>query len=135
MIFITIAATYTPVVVVAIPRSGQLVLLGVVWVGALAGATGQLLWSNSPRWLNVGLYILIGWSILPAIHYVWASIGVAGFVLLATGGLLHTIGAVVYALNRPDPSPTWFGFHEVFHLFVIAAVAAHYVLIAILLTP
>jgi len=133
MIFITIAATYTPIVVVAIPRAGQLTLLAVVWVGALAGATGQLVSSKSPRWLNVGLYVLIGWSILPAINYVWASLGVAGFVLLATGGLLHTVGALIYATNRPNPSPKWFGFHEVFHLFVVAAVASHYVLIAILL--
>ena len=135
MIFLTIAASYTPVVLASLPRQGQIVLLTTVWVGALGGAISQLWWPRSPRWLNVALYVLIGWAILPAMNHIWTSLGAAAFSLIVIGGLLHTIGALVYATNRPDPSPRWFGFHEVFHLFVIAAIASHYIVIAMLISP
>lgn len=129
-IFIVIAATYTPIALATLERGARVAVLTVVWIGAAIGATTQLAWPRLPRWLTVSLYVAVGWAIVPVVHDVWGDVGVAGFVLLLAGGILHTLGAVVYALERPDPNPAWFGFHEVFHALVVGAIAAHYVVIA-----
>jgi len=94
------------------------------------GALLQLFWPGAPRKLVVGLYLVVGWVALLVIVDIWRELGVAGFVLLMVGGLLHSVGAFVYATRRPDPWPTVFGFHEVFHLLVVGGIAAHYVVIA-----
>lgn len=130
MIFVVIAATYTPIAVVALPEAQGRMILSVVWAGAIGGALLQLFWPGAPRKLVVGLYLVVGWVALLVIVDIWRELGVAGFVLLMVGGLLHSIGAFVYATRRPDPWPRVFGFHEVFHLFVIGGIAAHYVVIA-----
>ncbi len=134
MIFVAIAATYTGVAAGLPPGSSRLILT-LVWTGAAAGVATQLLWPNAPRWIIVGLYIVVGWAALVVIDDIWQALGVGGFALLLTGGCLHTIGATVYARRRPDPWPTWFGFHEIFHLFVVAAVASHYVVVAFFALP
>ena len=135
MIFVAIAASYTPIALSSLPgRTGTVVLL-VVWIGAACGSLIQLVLPHPPRTAMVALYVLVGWAIAPVVHVIWQTIGVAGFVLLVVGGLLHTVGAVVYAREWPNPMPAWFGFHEVFHLLVVAAIAAHYVVIAFLVTP
>ena len=110
-------------------------ILTVAWVGAAIGVGTQLLWPSAPRALTVALYIAVGWAAMLVIDDIWRAIGLAGFVLLLGGGLLHTAGAVVYATRRPDPWPRWFGFHEIFHLFVVAAIATHYVLVATIALP
>lgn len=130
MIFIVIAATYTPIAWVALPPTEGRIILAVVWTGAIAGALTYLLWPEAPRWLQVGLYLIVGWVALTVITDIWRAVGVAGFVLLLAGGVLHSIGAVIYARKRPDPWPTIFGFHELFHLFVIGGIACHYVVVA-----
>ena len=135
MIFVFIAATYTPIAVSSLPRTAATVVLTVVWVGAAMGVATQLTRRSLPRWLTVLLYVIVGWAITPVVHLMWGALGAAGFVLLITGGVLHTVGAVVYAAERPNPFPTWFGFHEIFHLLVIGAVAAHYVVIAFVISP
>jgi hemolysin III len=135
MIFVAIAASYTPIALSSLPGRTGTILLVVVWTGAAGGALVQLALPHPPRTAMVALYVLVGWAIAPVVHLVWQAIGVAGFVLLVVGGLLHTIGAVVYARERPNPLPAWFGFHELFHLLVVAAIAAHYVVIAFLVTP
>lgn len=135
MIFIAIAATYTPIAVVALPDGPGSLILRIVWIGAIAGVITQLFWPDAPRPILVTLYITVGWAALLVIDDLWHSLGVAGFVLLMVGGLLHTIGAVVYATRRPNPWPRWFGFHEVFHVFVVAAIAAHYVVVATIALP
>jgi len=135
MIFIAIAATYTPIAVFVLPdTSGRWILLA-VWAGAAFGIGTQLVWPHAPKSVTVVPYLLCGWAVAPVIHQVWISIGVAGFVLLLIGGLLFSVGAGVYALRRPDPSPTWFGYHEVFHVLVTVAVAVHYVTIAFYALP
>jgi hemolysin III len=134
MIFIAIAATYTGVAASLPPGSGRLILT-LVWAGAAAGVATQLLWPDAPRLLIVGLYIAVGWAALVVIDDIWRALGAGGFALLLAGGGLHTIGATVYARRRPDPWPTWFGFHEIFHLFVVAAVASHYVVVAFFALP
>lgn len=130
MIFVVIAATYTPVAAVALPQTQGRVILAVVWIGALGGVLLNLFWPHAPRPVIVAPYLMIGWVALVVIDDIWRAVGVAGFIMLLCGGLLHSIGAVVYARKRPDPWPTVFGFHEVFHLFVIGGIACHYVLVA-----
>ncbi len=134
MIFVAIAATYTPIAI-AMPSGPGNLILAVVWIGAAAGVTTQLFWPTAPRPMVVTLYITVGWAALLVIDDVWNTMGVAGFVLLIVGGVLHTVGALVYATQRPNPSPAWFGFHEIFHLFVIAAIATHYVAVATIALP
>lgn len=135
MIFVAIAATYTPIAWVALPSGPGTLVLAIVWSGAALGVAMQLLWPTAPRILEVLLYLVVGWAAVLVIDDIWRALGVAGFVLLLVGGLLHTVGAGVYALRRPNPWPSWFGFHEIFHLFVIAASATHYVVIAVYALP
>jgi len=130
MIFIVIAATYTPIAAVALPQPEGRIILTVVWIGAIIGVVLNLAWPRAPRPVVVAPYLLVGWAAIAVIDDVWRVLGVAGFILLVAGGLLHSIGALVYARKRPDPWPTIFGFHELFHLFVIGGIACHYVVVA-----
>ncbi|MFF1303871.1 hemolysin III family protein [Streptomyces sp. NPDC058307] len=125
-IFLIIAGTYTPLAVLLLPTGQQRVLLAVVWAGALAGIAFRILWIGAPRWLYTPCYIALGWVAVFNLSDFARNGGTAVAVLVVAGGLLYTAGAVVYGLKRPDPSPAWFGFHEVFHALTIAAFGAHY---------
>ncbi|GAA4876773.1 PAQR family membrane homeostasis protein TrhA [Serinicoccus chungangensis] len=125
-IFLIIAGTYTPFAVVLLPRTQGQILLWVVWSGALAGVLFRVFWVGAPRWLYTGVYIALGWVAVFFLVPMWRSGGPLVVGLIALGGLCYTLGAVVYGLRRPDPSPRWFGFHEVFHAFTVAAFAAHW---------
>ncbi|MGI8920686.1 MAG: PAQR family membrane homeostasis protein TrhA [Solirubrobacteraceae bacterium] len=129
-IFVFIAATYTPVALLVLHGSLQWIVLVCAWVGAAAGVTFSLAWIDAPRWLVAGTYLALGWIAVVALPELLQRAGIAPFVLLAAGGLLYTIGAVVYGAQRPDPWPRVFGFHEIFHTLVIAAATAHFVAIA-----
>lgn len=126
-IYLIIAGTYTPFAVLALPRSEGRVLLLIVWIGALAGAAFQLLWTAAPRWLTTALYVVVGWVAVFFIPGLLEGAGVMVVALIALGGILYTVGAVVYAAKRPNPSPATFGFHEVFHSLTVAAFTAHYI--------
>ena len=127
MIFLFIAGSYTPFALLALPRrTGGTVLL-IVWLGALAGVLLKTSWIAAPRWLSVPLYIALGWVAVFVFPELLRHGGVAALVLLAVGGLIYTVGGVVYALKRPDPWPATFGFHEVFHLCTVVAAACHMV--------
>jgi hemolysin III len=130
-IFLIIAGTCTPLAVLLLAPGQQLVLLSVVWAGALIGTAFRVLWIGASRWLYTPCYIALGW--VPVFYMAdFARTGVATVVaLIVTGGLLYTAGGIVYALRRPNPSPRWFGFHEVFHTLTIAAFAAHYAAITL----
>ena len=128
-IFTFIAATYTPLALVLLTDPWP--LLGIVWGTAVAGITVTLTWPNRPRWLDVVLYLLLGWAGLGWLVAFWTTGGPAVVLLILLGGLCYSVGAVVYALKRPDPSPTWFGFHEIFHACTIAAALCHFAAIAI----
>ncbi|WUD70421.1 hemolysin III family protein [Streptomyces sp. NBC_00510] len=130
-IFLIIAGTYTPLAVLLLPAAQQLVLLAVVWAGALAGIAFRMLWIGAPRWLYTPCYLVLGWVAVFYLPDFARTGGSAVVVLVIAGGLLYTAGAVVYGLKRPDPSPAWFGFHEVFHAFTIAAFTAHYTAIVL----
>ena len=135
MIFVFIAATYTPVGFFALEPGAAKLVLSVVWSGALLGAIGRIMWLNAPRWVLIAPYPIVGWAALLVIGDVWRGMGIAGSTLLFVGGGLYTLGALIYATHRPDPWPRWFGYHEVFHLLVVAAVAVHYVAIAFFALP
>jgi hemolysin III len=130
-IFLIIAGTYTPLSVMLLPHHSAVVLLTLVWAGALIGIGMRVFWLGAPRWVYVPCYLALGWAavfFLPSfLHYG----GGAVLGLVIAGGLMYSIGAVIYALKKPNPSPRWFGFHEIFHLFTIAAFACHYVAISI----
>jgi hemolysin III len=125
-IFLLIAGSYTPFTLILLDGAAQFWLLALVWSGAVLGVGFRILWIDAPRWLYVPIYVALGWA---AIFYAddFSSGGTAVIVLIAVGGGLYTLGGLVYGLKRPDPFPTWFGFHEVFHTLTIAAFVCHYV--------
>jgi hemolysin III len=135
MIFFLIAGTYTPFALLAMHGALATAILVVVWVGAIAGAIVEMVWIGHPKWVSAAVYLAIGWVAAAAFPELWSSLGPSGALLLAGGGLLYTAGAVVYATQRPDPNPAIFGYHEVFHAFVIAAAVLHFSVIAFWALP
>jgi hemolysin III len=135
MIFFLIAGTYTPFALLVLHGTLALAILVVVWIGAIAGAIVEMVWINHPKWASVLIYMSLGWVAAVAFPELWSSMGVAGGLLVAAGGLLYTAGAVVYATQRPNPNPAIFGYHEIFHLFVIAAAIAHFSAVAFFALP
>lgn len=119
-IFLLIAGTYTPIALLALPPEKGIVLLAAVWAVGLLGIAFRVFWVSAPRWLYVALYIGLGWAALMFIVDLVAA-DVAMMVLVVVGGLLYTVGAVVYAAKWPNPAPRHFGFHEIFHVFTVLA--------------
>jgi hemolysin III len=130
MIFVLVAGTYTPFALLVIAPTLGWTLLVVVWAGALAGVLVSLVWIDAPRWLTAILYVALGWASIVMMPQLWERAGALAVVMLAAGGLLYTLGAVVYARRRPDPAPRVFGYHEIFHALVIAAAAVHFAAVA-----
>ena len=130
-IFLLIAGSYTPFALMFLEGSARVLLLSVAWTGAILGVVFRVFWTDAPRWLYVPIYMSLGWaSVFFAGDFLRAG-GVAVITLIAAGDLLYTLGGVVYGLKRPNPFPTWFGFHEVFHTLTIAAFITHYVGVSI----
>jgi hemolysin III len=137
-IFVLIAGSYTPFAVLFLTGRARATLLAMVWGAALAGVGFRVFWTDAPRWLYVPMYVALGWAAVFFIpdfvtgsHRFAGGIAIAVLVLVATGGVLYTLGGVVYGLQRPDPWPRWFGFHEVFHSFTIVAFVCHYVAVSL----
>jgi hemolysin III len=130
VIFLLIAGTYTPVLLLKTPRPFGAALLGVVWGLALTGVVVRMVWLDAPERLVGAVYLGLGWLGVIALPVLWPRVGFVGVCLIVAGGVLYTLGALVYHRRWPDPTPAVFGFHEVFHAFVCAAVACHYVAIA-----
>ena len=126
-IFIFIAGTYTPIALTVVGGTAGTVLLWIVWLAALAGGIFRVFWVGAPRWLIVPVYISMGWAAVFFIPEILSNGGTAIFLLIAVGGLCYSVGAVIYGLKRPDPSPKWFGFHEIFHSFTLGGYVSHYV--------
>lgn len=127
MIFIFIAGSYTPFAMLALPERSGLVLLAIVWGGALAGVLLKMFWPSAPRWVGVPLYLLLGWVAAWFIVPIMNGAGVAALVLLIVGGALYSVGGVLYALKWPNPWPTTFGHHEFFHACTAVAAICHYI--------
>lgn len=137
-IFVLIAGSYTPFAILFLHGGPRLTLLALVWGAALAGVFFRVFWTDAPRWLYVPMYVALGWAavffipqFVDGAHRYAVGTAITVLALVATGGVLYTLGGVVYGLQRPDPWPRWFGFHEVFHSFTIAAFACHYVAVSL----
>jgi hemolysin III len=130
VIFVFIAASYTPVgLLVLEPPTGTLVLAA-AWVAAAVGVTLSIAWIDAPRWVQALTYVATGWIVVAAMPQLLDRAGVAPFVLFAIGGAVYSLGALVYAAQKPNPWPRVFGFHELFHALVIAAAIVHFVAMA-----
>lgn len=130
-IFLIIAGTYTPLAVSLLDRRTGITLLLICWSGAALGVAFRLFWTGAPRWLYVPAYVALGWVAVLYMPQMLAGGGWAVVSLIVAGGVLYTLGALVYGMKRPDPSPRWFGFHEIFHAFTVAAFACHFVAVAL----
>jgi hemolysin III len=133
-IFLVIAGSYTPFAVCLLAPEQARTLLLIVWCGAVLGVLFRVAWVHAPRWLYTPLYVVLGWV---AIFYAGPMVRGGGWLIMAlvlTGGLLYTAGAVVYGIKRPNPSPRWFGFHEVFHALTVAAFVSHVVAASLAVT-
>jgi hemolysin III len=135
-VLLLIAGTYTPLMVLALRGWTRLSVLAVVWTGAAAGIVTKLIWRRTwrpaPRWVSTSLFIGLGWVALFVLPQLLRSAGVLVLVLVLAGGVMYSLGAVVYARKRPNPSPRWFGFHEVFHAATIAAYFTQYAAVSLL---
>ena len=132
-IFLLIAGSYTPIAVLALPPAKSTLLLTLVWVGAILGIAFRVFWIGAPRWLYVPLYVLLGFGALMYIVDFFQA-NAAMMTLILIGGILYTIGAVVYGIKKPNPVPGVFGFHEIFHSLTVAAFLCHWVAILIIAT-
>jgi hemolysin III len=130
MIFLLIAGTYTPFALLVLNGTLATAILIAVWAGALGGIVLNLVWIDAPKWLTAIVYVALGWVAVFAFPAMFDDLGVTPTMLVALGGVLYTAGAVVYASRRPDPVPTVFGYHEIFHALVIAAAAVQYAVVA-----
>ncbi|MDQ1688171.1 MAG: hemolysin [Frankiaceae bacterium] len=130
-IFLIIAGSYTPFAVLLLDGQTRDLVLWVVWGGAIAGVLFRVAWVGAPRWLYTPLYIALGWVAVFFLPAFARTGGVAVLVLIAIGGLFYSAGGVIYALKRPNPSPRYFGFHEIFHLLTVLAFICQYVAISI----
>jgi len=135
MIFVLIAGTFTPFALLILSAPLATTILAVVWGGTLAGIALKLVWIDAPAWLSAILYVALGWVGIVALPEFAARLGFTPTGLLVLGGVLYSAGAVVYALERPDPVPAVFGYHEIFHALVVVAASAHYAVVATVVLP
>jgi hemolysin III len=129
-IFILIAGTYTAFGLLVLEAPWRWVVLGIVWGGAACAVLVNFAWRSSPQWLTGGVAIGLGWVGVLVAPQLAGEVGAGGAALVVVGGLAYTVGAVIFATRRPNPYPATFGYHEIFHLLVVAAVACHYVAVA-----
>jgi hemolysin III len=131
-IYLLIAGTYTPYGLLVLSGAWQFSILGVVWIGAALAIVQRLFWLDAPRWVPVGAGIFLGWVGVIAVPQIVEASGLSGTMLVAAGGILYTVGAVVYAVQRPDFAPSVFGYHELFHVLTVLAAACQFAAIALL---
>jgi hemolysin III len=134
-IFVLIAGTYAAFGLLVLDGTWQVVLLAIAWTGAACAVLLNVVWMAVPKWLSATLGIALGWVAVVALPQLAPRIGAGGLALVVAGGLAYTLGAVIFATRRPNPFPATFGYHEVFHVLVIAAVACHYAAVAFYVVP
>jgi hemolysin III len=133
MIYVLIAGSYTPVTVLALHGPWEVVLLSVIWACAAVGITLKMVKPDGLSVLTAALYMVMGWLAMVALPQLIRGMSPAELILLVSGGLLYTAGAIVFASRRPDPRPAVFGYHEIWHAFMVAAAGCHYVMILLVL--
>ncbi|MFC7328980.1 PAQR family membrane homeostasis protein TrhA [Marinactinospora rubrisoli] len=129
-IYLIIAGTYTPFVLLVLDGTLRTAMISLIWGAAIAGVVFKVCWLNAPRWLSTALYIAVGWVAVLFIPQLVGGTHPATWILVLVGGVLYSVGGLVYALRRPDPAPRWFGFHEVFHSLTVAAYVCHYIAVS-----
>jgi hemolysin III len=134
-IFLAIAGTYTAIAGLALPGADAPIVVGAVWLGAIAGIVFRLSWLDAPKWIVALPFLALGWVAAAVMPEMLHALGGLGFSLVLAGGLLYTLGAVVYARKRPDPWPKVFGYHEIFHACVLAALTLHLSVVAFFVLP
>lgn len=134
-IFLAIAGAYTPIAVVALHGWHRPSVLLTAWIGAAVGITLQWVPYHLPRWAFAAVYVIVGWAAAPSFVELYSGLGILGFLLVLGGGLAYTVGALVYARKRPDPWPSVFGFHEVFHACTIIGAGLHFAAMAAVVLP
>ena len=134
-IFLLIAGSYTPFALLVLDGTLADAVLIVIWAGAAGGIVLKLVWIDAPKWLVAVIYVALGWVAVAAAPDLVSELGVTPAAMVGVGGVLYTVGAVVYARQRPDPVPAVFGYHEVFHLLVIAAAGLQYAVVAFWVLP
>jgi hemolysin III len=122
-----IAGTYTPFAIYLLDKSQAVILLSLVWGGALLSGVFRVFWLSAPRWLYVPIYLALGWAALIYLPDIYRNGGLAVLLLVATGGILYSLGAIIYAVKWPNFSINWFGFHELFHAMTAAAFISHFI--------
>jgi hemolysin III len=135
MIFLLIAGTLTPFALLVLHGAFAEAILIAVWAGAAVGIVVELIWVQAPKWVSVIVYVGVGWIGAVAFPAIAIKAGIGAAILVAVGGLLYTVGAVIYARESPDPKPAVFGYHEIFHVLVLAAATTHFAAIAIYALP
>lgn len=131
MIFVFIAASYTPFALLAFDGPIRWIVLVAAWGGAVLGLVAELLWAGSPRWLGGAACVAIGWVGILAAPQLFTRVGLTGAVLVLVGGMLYTLGAAIYAAKWPNPFPSTLGFHEIFHLLVVVAAVSQFVAVTL----
>jgi hemolysin III len=132
-IFVQIAGTYTPLCLALLSGNARVVVLSVVWIGAVAGIVFRLVWMSAPPWVYTPFYLALGWVAIGVLPQLWSEGGAAIGWLIVAGGAAYTVGGVVYARRRPDPAPLTFGYHEIFHVCTLVGFACHYAAVALAL--
>ena len=130
-VYFLIAGTYTPVSLLVLRGDWGRVILVIIWAGALAAVVLKFVWTDAPTWVAAAVGLALGWVAVVALPQLVERLQVSALTLLIAGGLLYSVGAIVYARRKPDPVPAVFGYHEVFHALTIAAAACQYVAIAV----
>ncbi len=126
MIYLLIAGSYTPICVILLDGNWKLGMLLGVWIFAALGILKKIFWLNAPRWFSTGLYLFMGWAAVIIFPQIWSSLPVMFSIWIGIGGVFYTIGAVIYALKKPNPAPRWFGYHGIWHLFVMGGAFSHF---------
>lgn len=126
MIFLLIAGTYTPFCMIPLRDTYGVSILVLIWSLAVAGFFVKLFWMSAPRWFSTALYVGMGWISISVVYSLSQTLSSSGLISLFAGGIFYTVGAVIYAVKKPDPFPPHFGFHEIWHLFVLAGTASHF---------
>lgn len=129
-IFLIIAGSYTPFALLDLSEERGALMLWIVWTGAALGVTLRSIWIHAARWMSAPVYIALGWTAVFFVPDLIRNAGVAAFVLLVVGGVFYSIGGLIYGIKRPNPSPRWFGFHEVFHLCTVIGWIVHYIAVS-----
>jgi hemolysin III len=134
-IFLAIAGTYTPIAALVLDGWHRTAMLAIVWGGTAVGMALQWMPIEAPRWAFTAVYAIVGWSALIAFPQLYEGLGLTGFLLMLGGGVAYTLGAVVYALKKPDPWPLVFGYHEVFHLLTVIGAGLHLACVGLVVLP